>query len=168
MSGFEQATMTAEAPVAIASRLTNPAAVFPEAWEGIQKLLLAVRKGGLTESTLELAHMRTSQINGCSACIEGTIRHARKHGVALDDRVIGVAGWRHSSEYTEAERVALELTEELTRLADRTDDPVPDGLWARATEHYDERALAALVLYVGLTNLFNRLNVGTRQPAGDW
>jgi alkylhydroperoxidase family enzyme len=78
-----------------------------------------------------------------------------------------VAAWRHSSRFTEAERAALELTEEMTRLADRS-NPVPDDVWARATEHFDERALSALVLHIALTNLFNRLNVATRQPAGDW
>ena len=96
-----------------------------------------------------------------------TIRHARKTGRELDSRLLAVAAWRHSSEFTVAERAALELTEEMTRLADRS-DPVPDDVWNRAAEHFDERALAALVLHVSLTNLFNRLNVSTRQPAGDW
>ena len=152
--------------VVIPPRLTNPGAVIPEAWEGIQKLLVAVHKGGLPAEVSALTHMRASQINGCSACIEGSIRHARKSG-ALDERLLAVAAWRHSSLFTEAERAALDLTEELTRLADRP-DPVPDEIWNAAAEHFDERALAALVLHVALTNLFNRLNVTTRQPAGDW
>lgn len=75
--------------------------------------------------------------------------------------------WRHSSEFIEAERAALELTEEMTRLADRS-DPVPDETWARVARHYDDKALAALVLHVSLVKLFNRVNVATRQPAGDW
>jgi AhpD family alkylhydroperoxidase len=135
--------------------------------EGIQRLNVAVYKGGVPRTTLELVHMRASQINGCSACIEGTIRHARKVGEALDERLLMVAGWRHSSQFTASERAALDLAEEMTRLADRC-DPVPGDVWARAAEHYDDRALAALVLHVALTNLFNRLNVATRQPAGDW
>ncbi|MDP2528580.1 MAG: carboxymuconolactone decarboxylase family protein [Candidatus Palauibacterales bacterium] len=160
-------TAVAGAPVAIEPRMALPELVAPAAWEGVQRLLGAVRGGGLPESTLELAHMRVSQINGCSACIEGAIRHAHRTGQEPDERLIMVAAWPHSSEFTEAERAALELAEEMTRLADRP-DPVPDETWARAAEHYDREALAALVLHVALTNLFNRLNVATRQPAGDW
>jgi AhpD family alkylhydroperoxidase len=111
--------------------------------------------------------MRASQINGCSSCIEGTIRRAHKAGEPLDERLLMVAAWRHSSQFTEAERAALELTEEMTRLADRS-DPVPDETWARIVEHYDEEERGALVLHIALVNLFNRLNVSTRQPAGDW
>lgn len=158
---------TIDAPVVIEPRLTNPAALMPEALEGIQKLLLAIGRARLPESVTELTHMRVSQINGCSSCIEGTIRHAHKTGAALDERLLMVAAWRHSSEFTEGERAALELAEEMTRLADRS-DPVPDETWARAAQHYDDRTLPALVLHVALVNLFNRLNVATRQPAGDW
>jgi AhpD family alkylhydroperoxidase len=160
-------TASPEAPVVIEPRLTNPAGAIPEALEGIQKLIVAVHKGRLPLSVLELTHMRASQINGCSSCIEGTIRHAHKTGEELDERLLMVAAWRHSSQFTDAERAALELTEEMTRLADRS-DPVPDETWARAAQHYDDKALAALVLHVALVNLFNRLNVSTRQPAGDW
>jgi AhpD family alkylhydroperoxidase len=166
MSNLSQGAALAEAPVAVEPRLPNPAAVLPDAWEGIKKVLVAVQKGGLPASTLELTHMRASQINGCSACIEGAFRHEAKSG-EVDERLPMVAAWRHSSRFTDAERAALDLAEEMTRLADRP-DPVPDATWARAAEHYDERALAALVLHVALTNLFNRLNVTTRQPAGDW
>ncbi len=156
----------APAGVAIPPRITNPAELIPDAWEGIQKLLVAVQKGGLSADVLELTHMRASQINGCSACIEGAIRHVRKSG-DLDDRLLAVAAWRDSPLFSEDERAALALTEAVTRLADRS-DPVPDAVWNTAAEYYDERALAALVLHIALTNLFNRLNVTTRQPAGDW
>jgi len=156
-----------EPEIAIEARLDNPAALLPEAYEGIQKLIAAVRRGGLPESILELTHMRASQINGCSTCIEGTVAHANKTGEELDERLMMVAAWRHSSRFTEAERAALELTEEVTRLADRP-EPVPDDTWARAAWHYDKKGLAALVLHVALVNLFNRVNVATRQPAGDW
>ena len=159
-------TVTADPPVVIEQRISNPA-MLPDALTGIQKLLVAVNKGGLPASIIELTHMRASQINGCSACIEGTILIANKKGEALDDRLLMVAGWRHSSQFTDAERAALELTEEITRTADRP-DPVPDEIWARAAEHYDEKALGALVLHVGLVNLFNRVNVSIRQPAAAW
>lgn len=155
-----------EALVTIETRIQNPATVMPEALEGIQKMLVAVQKGGLDGSTLALTHMRASQINGCSSCIEGAIAHERRSG-DLDDRLLAVAAWHESSRFTEAERAALALTEAMTRLADR-EDAVPDEIWHAATEHYGERALAALVLHIALVNLFNRLNVATRQPAGNW
>jgi AhpD family alkylhydroperoxidase len=167
MPRLEKATALADAPVVIETRMSNAAAAIPDALQGIQKLLVGVQKGGLDQSTIELTHMRASQINGCSSCIEGVVNHAHKQGDDLDERLLMVAAWRHSSRFTEAERAALELTEEMTRLADRS-NPVPDDVWARATEHFDERALSALVLHIALTNLFNRLNVATRQPAGDW
>lgn len=157
----------AESAVVIEPRLSNTGELASDAMEGIQKLLVAVHKGGVPAGTLALTHMRASQINGCSACIEGTIRHARKAGQPLDERLLAVAAWRHSSLFTASERAAIELAEEMTRLADRS-DAVPDDVWNRAAEHYDNAQLAALVLHVSLTNLFNRLNVSMRQPAGDW
>jgi len=166
MPKLPRPTAPAEVPVVIEPRLTSTATLLPDTWEGIQKLLVAVQKGGLPANVLELTHMRASQINGCSACIDGTIKQARRSG-ELDDRLLQVAAWHHSSRFTEAERAALELTEAMTRLADRP-DPVPDDTWARAAEHFDERALAALMLHVALTNLFNRLNVTRRQASADW
>lgn len=160
-------TVMDDAPVVIEPRIVNPTAIIPEALEGIQKMLTAVYRGGVPADVLELTHMRVSQINGCSSCIEGTIRGAHKRNRELDERLLMVAAWRHSSQFTEAERAALELAEEMTRLADRA-DPVPDDVWARVVEHYDEKARVALVLHVALVNLFNRVNVSTRQPAGDW
>jgi alkylhydroperoxidase family enzyme len=69
--------------------------------------------------------------------------------------------------YFTAERAALALTEAVTRLSDRA-DPVPDEIWDEAARHYDERQLAAIILWIATTNVFNRLNVTTRQPAGSW
>ncbi len=170
MSKLPNAAGSADAaatPIVIEPRIANPAMLMPDALEGIQKLMVAIHKGGLPASTLELTHMRASQINGCSSCIEGAVGHVHKTGKPVDDRLLAVAAWRHSSQFTGAERAALALTEAITRLADRP-DPVPDEIWNRATEHYDERAVSALVLHISLVNLFNRLNVSTLQPAGDW
>lgn len=152
--------------VEIQPRLLNPAAMMPDALEGIQKLLVAVQKGGLSPIILALTHMRASQINGCSSCIEGTINHELRSG-ELDDRLLAVAAWHDSSRFAADERAALALTECMTRLGDRA-DAVPDDIWQTAAEHFDDRGLAALVLHVALVNLFNRVNVTTRQPAGEW
>lgn len=84
-----------------------------------------------------------------------------------NERLFSVSAWRDAPYFTDAERAALALTEAVTRLSDR-DDPVPDQIWDEAARHYDEPALAALILAIALTNVYNRLNVSTRQVAGEW
>ncbi len=110
--------------------------------------------------------MRASQINGCGVCLVGHVRGAKKRG-ETDDRIAAVAGWRDAPFFTEAERAALALTEAVTRLSDRS-DPVPDAVWEEAARHYDEGQLATLVLAIANINVWNRLNVATRQVAGAW
>lgn len=146
------------------ARMKNPAAVLPEALPAILNLLKAAKKGGVPEATLELVHLRASQINGCSFCVDGGVRSARKAGES-DERLFAVAAWREAPFFTDAERAALALAESTTRLADRS-DPVPDEILDEAADHYDEQQLAALILWIGVTNLFNRLNATTRQVAG--
>lgn len=96
--------------------------------------------------------------------MDGGVRSARKAGEG-DERHFAVAARRETPYFTDAERAALALTEAATRLSDRT-DRVPDEIWDEAAKHYDEQRLAALVLMIGVTNLFNRLNATTRQIAG--
>ena len=146
------------------ARMKNPAAIMPGAMKAIQALLGAIDKAGTPGNALQLAHLRASQINGCSLCVDGGVKHARQAGES-DERLFAVAAWREAPYFSGAERAALALAEAMTRLADSS-DPVPDAVWAEAAKHYDERALAGLVLSIALTNLFNRVNVATRQPAG--
>jgi len=146
------------------ARMSNPAMILPDAMNAIQTLLKATRKGGVPSATLELVHLRASQINGCSFCVDSGARSARKAG-ETDERLFAVAAWREAPYFTDAERAALALTEAATRLADRA-DPVPDSIWDEAAQYYDERGLAALILMIATTNLFNRLNATTRQVAG--
>ncbi len=146
------------------TRMSNPATILPDATKGIQALLLATRKGGVPQAVLELVHLRASQINGCSFCVDSGARSAKKAG-ETDERLFAVAAWREAPYFTDAERAALALTEAVTRLADRA-DPVPDSIWDEAARHYDEQGLAALILMIATTNLFNRLNATTRQMAG--
>jgi AhpD family alkylhydroperoxidase len=148
------------------ARMTNPAMVLPDVMQPIQALFQAISKGGVPESTLELVHLRASQVNGCSACVDAGARSARKAG-ETDERLFAVAAWREAPYFTDAERAALALAEAATRLADRA-DPVPNEIWDAAAAHYDEPGLAALVLMIAVTNLFNRLNATTRQVAGAW
>jgi len=146
--------------------MKNPAAIIPGAWQAIQALTEATHKGGVPPETLGLVHLRASQINGCSSCVDSGSRHAKKSG-ETDERLFSVAAWREAPYFTDAERAALALTEAITRLADRP-DPVPDEIWDEAARHYDEKALAALILSIATTNIYNRLNVTTRQVAGAW
>ncbi|HEX5501396.1 MAG TPA: carboxymuconolactone decarboxylase family protein [Thermomicrobiales bacterium] len=151
----------------MAARMSNPAAwVIPGASEALQALNAATEGGGVPASTLALAHLRASQINGCNACIAGGCYMARQAG-ETDERLAAVAEWREAPAFTAAERAALALTEAATRLADR-EDPVPDAIWDEAARHYDERALATLLLTIALANFYNRLNVPTRQEAVNW
>lgn len=145
------------------ARIKNPAALIPEVMTGIQSLLAAMQQGGVPAKTLHLAHLRASQINGCGVCVTSGALHARKDG-ETDERLFAVAAWRDASFFTDEERAALALAEAVTRLSDRA-DPVPDEVWEDAARHYDERALAALVLCIATANFFNRLNVATRQIA---
>jgi AhpD family alkylhydroperoxidase len=148
------------------ARMKNPAMILPDAMQAIQALQSATEKGGVPPPTLGLVHLRASQINGCSACVDSGTCYAKTAG-ETDERLFAVADWRNAPCFTDAERAALALTEAVTRLSDR-EDPVPDEIWDEAARHYDEPALAALILSIATTNVFNRLNVTTRQMAGAW
>ncbi|MBM7492829.1 AhpD family alkylhydroperoxidase [Micromonospora luteifusca] len=147
----------------IEPRIQNPASLLPDAVKAINLLYKAAHSAGVPDSTLELVHLRASQINGCSACVDAGARGARKAG-ETEERLYAVAVWRETPYFTEAERAALALAEAATRLADRA-DAVSDDVWAEAARHFDEKELAAIVLWVATTNFFNRINAATRQPA---
>ena len=124
----------------------------------------------ITESSLpapiqELVKIRASQINGCGVCLDMHTKDA-EHAGESSVRINLVAAWREATVFTEAERAALELTEQGTRVADGGD--VYDDAWANAAKHFDDAQLGALVCLIALINLYNRLNAITRQPAGDY
>ena len=147
------------------ARMKNPAVIIPDAMTAIRVLKESVKQGGVPPRTLDLVHLRASQINGCSVCVGSAVR-ARKDG-ETDERLFPLVAWRDTPYFSEAERAALALTEAVTRLSDRT-DPVPDEIRQEAARHYDERALAALVFWIATVNVFNRVNVATRQVPGEW
>lgn len=149
------------------ARITNIALSVPEARQALIALGAAADKGGVPSVTRDLILLRSSQINGCSVCVEMHSRDLKKAG-ETDERIFAVAAWRDAPYFTDAERAALALAEAATRLSDRA-DPVPDEIWEEATRHYDEPALASLVISIAMINVWNRLNVTTRQVAGsDW
>jgi len=146
------------------ARMNNPASFLPDSMKGIQSLIKAAHSAGVPQATMELAHLRASQINGCSPCVYSGAISAKKAGES-DERLFAVAAWRETDLFSDAERAALALAESMTRLSDRP-DPVPDGVWDEAAQHFDEKQLAGLVLWISTTNLFNRINAATKQPAG--
>jgi AhpD family alkylhydroperoxidase len=146
------------------TRIDNPANLLPESMAGIQAIIKAAHSAGVAPSTMELIHLRASQINSCSPCVYSGALSAKKAGES-DERLFAVAAWRETDLFTDAERAALALAESMTRLADRA-DAVPDVVWDDAAKHFDEKQLAGLVLWVATTNLFNRINATTKQRAG--
>jgi AhpD family alkylhydroperoxidase len=150
----------------IQARMNHPAMILPGAMEALLALGKSERKGGVPARTLDLIHLRASQINGCSVCVDMHSRELRNAG-ETDERLFAVAAWRDTPYFTDAERAALALTEAVTRISDR-EDPVPDEIWQEVAKHYDESALAALIIAIANINVWNRLNVATRQVAGDW
>jgi AhpD family alkylhydroperoxidase len=146
------------------ARMRNPVVVLPDALKAMLALDKASEKDGVPFVTRKLVHLRASQINGCSVCVDMHARELKKSG-EKDERVFAIAAWRETPYFTDAERAALALTEAVTRLSDRA-DPVTDEIWEEAARHYDETALAALIVQIALINAFNRLNAATRQMVG--
>jgi AhpD family alkylhydroperoxidase len=151
----------------IQARMTSPVQLIPGAFKAMQALSESARAtDDLPQRTIDLVQLRASQINGCSFCAEMHSREARERG-ETDERLFTVAAWREAPYFNEAERAALALTEAATRLSDRA-DAVPDEIWEGAKRHYDEQALAALLIQIAAINAWNRLNVPIRNPAGSY
>ena len=148
------------------ARMSHPAMVVPDAMDALQAVGASVGNTDLSPRTIELVNLRVSQINGCATCLEGHARSAQQLG-ETDERLFVVAAWREAPYFTDAERAAFALAEAMTRLGDRP-EPVPDEIWDEVERNYDESQRAALVLVIANINLWNRLNIATRQLAGAW
>lgn len=148
------------------ARMKNPAQVVPGAMAALMALGAAERATGIPETTLQLVHLRASQINGCGVCVHMHARDLRKAGEP-EEKIDTVAGFRDAPFFSDEERAALALAEAVTRLADRS-DPVPDEVFEEAATHFDEQQLGALILSIAHVNLWNRLNATTHQVAGAW
>jgi AhpD family alkylhydroperoxidase len=145
------------------ARMTNPAFAVDGAMDALNAVNKAIT-GARVPVSREIVHLRASQINGCSVCVDMHAKAAR-HAGESEERLFAVAAWRETPYFSEAERAALALTEALTRIADKA-EPVPDAIWDAAAEHFDETQLGGLVLDIATINLWNRLNVATRQVVG--
>lgn len=141
----------------------------PTAAKVLQHVIAAgkvLAASSLSTTTQELVKIRASQINGCGFCTDMHTKEAT-HAGETQTRLNLIAAWREAKVFTDAERAALELTEQGTRLAD-TSGGVTDEAWADAAKHYNEEELTALVSAIALINAFNRVNVMVQQPAGDY
>lgn len=147
-------------------RMKHPVIVLPDAMKALHALNKATEIDDVPYKTHKLIHLRASQINGCGPCVAMHSEELKQAG-DTDQRIFSVAAWRETPYFTDAERAALALAESMTRLCDRA-DPVPDDVWEEATRHYDEKALAALIVSIGQINVWNRLNAAVRQLAGSW
>jgi AhpD family alkylhydroperoxidase len=141
--------------------MQQPAMMVPAAMQAMMALHAASSGGGVPKTTLFMVTLRASQINGCSVCVDMHARELEQAGEP-DHRIWAVAAWRDAPFFSDAERAALALTEAVTRIADR-EDPVTDAIWNDAAKYYDEAGLASVVLTIAAINVWNRLNVATRQ-----
>lgn len=147
----------------MSARMKNVAMMMPDAMQALLALGRSAQHGGVPQATLDLVHLRASQINGCGVCVDMHWREAKKAG-ERDERIFTVAAWRDTPYFTDAERAALALTEAVTRLSE-SPEGVPDAVWNEAAKYYDERGLASLLVAIVTINAWNRLNVSTRQVA---
>ena len=144
------------------ARMTHPVMVLPDAMKALLALSKAAQSGTVPDATHKLIHLRVSQINGCSVCVDMHARELKEAG-EKDERIWGVGAWRESPYFSDAERAALALAECVTRLADRS-DAVPDAVWDDAADLFDEKELSSLLVSIAAINTWNRLNAATRQP----
>lgn len=147
-------------------RMANPSLVVPDALQPLLGLSAVIGKVGVPQRTLDLIRLRVSQINGRIYILPADLGEAGEAGEA-DERLPMVIGWRDAHCFSDAERAALALAEAGTHLTD-PENPVPDEVWQEAARHYNEIQLGALVIHIGLVNLWNRVNVCTRQVPTDW
>ena len=145
------------------ARMTNPAFLLPDMMQAMFAMNKSI-EDKLPLRTRKLIHLRASQINGCSVYVDMHSKELQKDGVPLE-HIFAAAAWRETPYYSDAERAALELTENLTRIADQP-DPVPDAVWEKVAAHYSQPEIAALLVDIALINSWNRFNVAVRQPVG--
>lgn len=141
----------------------NP--IAPKVAKYINAAGTVLSESSLPKATQELVKIRASQINGCGFCLDMHTKDATAAG-ETQQRLNLVAAWREANVFTEAEKAALELAEQGTRIADSAG--VSDEVWNRAAQYYDEEQLGALVAVIALINVYNRINVIVRVPAGDY
>ena len=139
---------------------------LPGVYPAIQAIMFGIHQSGLPKSVLDLVGLRVGQMNECALCVSQST-NIWSADAAEQNRLISVADWQNETCFTETERVALAMTEAVTRL-DVQYDSVPDALWMRASAAFNETQLEALILLIAMMNMFTRINVATRKVTADW
>lgn len=147
------------------SRMKNPALVL-DVNPAIQAMVGPIFQSGLPKGLLDLVGLRVSQLNTCELCIGDAIE-AGRDTPEMQEKISQISRWREATCFSPLERTGLALAEAITTLGARYDS-VPDALWSNVEAHFDERRRAALVLFISVMNMFNRINVSTRQLTADW
>lgn len=129
--------------------------VAPDAFKIMIEMEKYLHSTGLDQKLVELVKIRASQINGCAYCLNMHTADARKIG-ETEQRLYCVSAWRECDFYTDAEKVALELTEHITQVAVLR---VPDELYDRVRQHFGEKEYVDLVFAINQINSWNRLSV---------
>lgn len=143
------------------ARMDNPSLVVPGALQPLLDLTEVIGKTGVPKTTLDLVRLRVSEING------RVYTFPEEQAGAWDARLPRVSGWRTESCFDEAERHALEMAEAVTLMSD-PQDMASDEVWEKSAQYYTDEQLGALVMHIGLVNLWNRVNVATRQEDAAW
>ncbi|MFF3622021.1 carboxymuconolactone decarboxylase family protein [Streptomyces sp. NPDC002467] len=140
------------------------AKVAPEVYKAVLALEIAAKKG-LDPALVELVKIRASQINHCAFCIDMHTKDAIAAGESIE-RIVLLPAWEESRHfYTEKELAAIELTEAVTVL---TDGFVPDEVYEKAAERFEEKELAQLIAVIATINVWNRIGVTTRLTPGHY
>ena len=146
------------------ARIKNPVVLLPDALKHGQGLAQVAQQSGIDAETMRLVHIRVSQLNGCSWCLDSD-RPDPDTDEATMQRLWSVGAWREAPYYSDAQRAAFELAETMTRQADRG-EVVSDELWTELTKYYEEKQLAGLVFWIATVNFYNRINAAVQTPAG--
>jgi AhpD family alkylhydroperoxidase len=147
------------------TRMKNPALILGVN-PAIQSIISPIYQSGISPELLEYIGLRVGQMNNCELCIDQAFVRAEKDATTKD-RIEHVLDWKKSNLFNEAEQAALEVAEAITELKDKYNS-VPDSLWLKVENHYNETQIAALVLFISIMNMFTRINVATRQLTADW
>ena len=147
------------------ARMKNPALVL-NVNQAIQTMMTPIFQSGIQPELLDFVGLRVGQMNNCELCIGQSLVKAEDNP-AIKDRIEYVLDWKKANVFSESERTAFELTEAITELKDRYNS-VPDSLWLKFENYYNEKERAALVLFISVMNMFTRINVATRQLTADW
>ena len=132
----------------------------------IQNMMASIYQSGISVDLLEYVGLRVGQMNNCELCIGQSLTKA-KDNIHTSNQIEHVLDWKETNTFNESERVALEVTEAITKLEDRYNS-LPDELWSKFEGSFNEKERAALVLYISVMNMFTRINVATRQITADW